>query len=188
LFLPLGAAPTRYSVALLRMQPNVAPDFVQLRQRIEERLGPVRLTLTYLPARFDRVLEDPRFRAVLFIVLAMSALVLSAVGLYAVSSFEVRQREYEMGVRLSLGATAGDINRLVLNRACRPVLIGLAFGFIGAYWAAQFIQRFLYQVEARDPWMYLPVAGLLLAAALLAAWLPARRAGGLDPAIVLRSH
>lgn len=82
----------------------------RVEQRISETIGPASVTLTHVPDRLEPGLQDPRFRAVLFSTLALAALLLAAIGLYAVTSFEVALRRYEMAVRLSLGARGPDIH------------------------------------------------------------------------------
>jgi putative ABC transport system permease protein len=136
----------------------------------------------------DSILQDPRFRAVLLTTLALTGLLLAIVGLYAVTSYDVALRRYEMDVRLVMGATAADLKRLVRREALVPVCIGAALGLIAAYWLAQFAQGLLYQTDGRDPRLYLIVAGVLVATALVASWLPARRVAATDPATVLRAQ
>ena len=115
-------------------------------------------------------------------------MVLSAVGLYAVASFEVSRRRYEMGVRAALGATARDLRRIIVSDACRAVAAGAACGLVVAWWALQYLQAQLFEVDARDPGTLALVVAVLLVTAILAAWLPAHRAGRTDPAVVLRAQ
>jgi ABC-type antimicrobial peptide transport system permease subunit len=107
--------------------------------------------------------------------------------LYAVQSFALAQRRREMGIRLAIGGTPGDVRRLVFRESLRPALIGTAAGLGLAWWALQFLQSYLHQIDARDPWTLALVAVVLIATAFVAAWIPARRAARTDPAIVLRS-
>jgi len=97
-------------------------------------------------------------------------------------------RRYEMGVRLSLGARGSDIRRMVLVDACRPIVLGMGLGLAGAYWTERYLQSFMYGVQPRDPAIYAGVIAILLTTALVAAWIPAQRAAGLDPAEVLRAQ
>jgi ABC-type antimicrobial peptide transport system permease subunit len=133
-------------------------------------------------------LKDPRFRAVLLGAFAVCALLLAAAGLYALAAFEVSLRRYEMGVRLTLGASAREIQRLVVFEALRPVVVGAAIGAVVAVWAGKFLQSFLYKVDAHDPWTMGLVALVLIMTAVAAAWMPARRAARTDPAVVLRAQ
>lgn len=133
-------------------------------------------------------LTEPRFRAVMFAAFALSGLVIAAGGILAMTAFGVTLRRREMGVRLPLGTTPSGLARLVVREALAPVAIGAAVGAACALWAADRLQVLLYRTDARDPGTYVLVAALLLATAVVAAWLPAHRASRIDPAIVLRSQ
>jgi putative ABC transport system permease protein len=119
---------------------------------------------------------------------AGTALLLAAVGLYGVLSCLVSERTQEIGVRLTLGATPGDVMRLVLGRTARLLVLGTAVGFGAALLLNRFLASFLYEVTATDPVTFGAVAGLLALAAGLASYLPARRATRIDPIVVLRSE
>jgi predicted permease len=188
LFLPLGTQPSRYGIAVVRMQDGRAPQRALLQERLSHVLGPVVVNVRPVVAGLEPALRDPRFRAILFTVLSLAALLLAAIGLYAIASFDVAQRRYEMAVRLALGARARDIQRLVVLGACRPVVLGIALGVAGAYWAEVFLKAFLFGVEPRDPAAYAVVVFILLATTTVAAWLPARRAVRTDPATTLRAQ
>jgi ABC-type antimicrobial peptide transport system permease subunit len=131
--------------------------------------------------------QRPRFQAVLFGIVAVIAVLLAAVGLYAVTAFDVARRRHEIGVRVSLGASQRDIQRLVLRTAVRPVAIGAAVGLLAAWWAGRYLQAFVFEVNARDPLTYAVVVGLLIATGIIAAWGPARRAARTDPTTALRA-
>ena len=107
-------------------------------------------------------------------------------GLYAIAAFEVARRQYEMGVRSSLGATAGHLRALVLRHVFAPVLTGIAGGGLCAWWSATVVQALIFEVDARSPWLFSAVATILALTALAAIWAPARRAARTDPAVVLR--
>jgi predicted permease len=188
LFLPLGTQPSRFGKAVVRMEDGLAPQRALMQERLSQVLGPVTVNVIAISAGLEPALRDPRFRAVLFTVLSLAALLLAAIGLYAIASFDVAQRQYEMAVRLSLGARARDIQHLVILGACRPVVLGVLLGVAGAYWAEQFLKAFLFGVEPRDPAAYAGVVLILLATTTLAAWIPARRAVRVDPATTLRAQ
>jgi putative ABC transport system permease protein len=188
LFVPAGLEPSRYSLAVIRMHEGQAPSLAELRERLSAHVGPVTVTLRPISEGLDAWLADPRFRAILFSTLALSALLLAAIGLFAVTSLEVAGRRHEMAVRLSLGATGGHILQLVVLGACRPVALGLVVGLVGAYWAERFLQAFLYGIDGRDPVTYVAAVTVLLTATVAAAWIPARRAVRVDPASVLRAQ
>jgi predicted permease len=192
LFLPITdpdarmIATTAFQI-VVRTTPGQAPDTLALERALTEVSPGTRVAVESVADDLAPWLDRPRFQAMLFAALAGLSLVLAAVGLFAVTAFEVTQRRYEMGVRLALGATGRDVGRLVLSTAVRPVLVGSAAGLVAAWWAGQFLQAFLVDVDARDPWTYALVALTLVATAVVAAWLPARRAARTDPAEVLRA-
>jgi ABC-type antimicrobial peptide transport system permease subunit len=115
------------------------------------------------------------------------ALTLAAVGLYGVVAYVVRQREREIGVRVALGASPARVVGLMLRRGMAPVLAGLAVGLPLALLATRLLRSLLYEVSASDPGTFVGVAALLAAVALVASWLPSRRAARVDPTITLRA-
>jgi predicted permease len=188
-YVALGAEPTPWRSIVVRAQPGAALQVESIRARVQERLGrEIHVSMSSLWESMDRNLRDPRFLAVLMTTLALTGLLLAIVGLYAVTNYDVSLRRYEMGVRVVMGATAADLKRLVRREALVPVLMGAAVGLIAAYWLAQFAQGLLFRTDGRDPWLYLIVAGVLVATALVASWLPARRVAATDPATVLRAQ
>ena len=134
----------------------------------------------------DASVARPRFYTTLLAVFAASALLLAAVGLFGVLSYSVLQRSREIGVRLALGARASQVTRMVVGSALRLVGLGLAIGVIGALAAGQVIRSQLFGVQPTDPLTLGAVAAVLVATALAASYLPARRASTLDPGTVLR--
>jgi ABC-type antimicrobial peptide transport system permease subunit len=124
----------------------------------------------------------------LFTAFALCGLLMASAGILALTLFNVALRRQEMGVRLTLGAAPGHLVRLVIREALVPVVLGTVVGAGLAFWAGKALQTFLYQADARDPWMLALVVLVLLATAVAAAWIPARRASRIDPAIVLRSQ
>ena len=130
---------------------------------------------------------EARFRTVLLGAFAALALMLAIVGTYGVISMVVNQRAREMGIRLALGASASDIRRLVVVQGVRPVLLGLAIGLAGGLLASRAARSLLFHVAPGDPVTLSAAALIILAAAAIAAWLPARRASRVDPVVVLRA-
>src|SRR5262245_32292919 len=134
----------------------------------------------------DRVAER-RLAAILITIFGALALLLAAVGIYGVMSFAVTQRSHEMGIRMALGAQRRDILRMVLGSGMLLAILGLAIGFVAAFFGlAPLVSSVLFQVTATDPPTYTFSPVILLAVALLACWLPARRATRVDPMIALR--
>jgi putative ABC transport system permease protein len=127
-----------------------------------------------------------RFNLYLVGVFAGVALLLSAIGLFGVMAYVVAQRTREIGVRLALGAARRDIFRLVLGRGIVLAGVGAAIGVAGAFWLTSIMQSLLYSVSARDPQTFVAVPLLLVAVALLACYVPARRAMRVDPVTALR--
>ena len=128
----------------------------------------------------------PRFNATLLMIFAAVALVLTIVGLYGVMSYSVAQRTNEIGIRMALGAQTHDVLRLIVSQGFKLVLIGLAFGLVGAFALTRVIASLLFGVTTKDPLTFAAVAGLLAFVALLACYIPARRAARLDPLRALR--
>jgi putative ABC transport system permease protein len=127
-----------------------------------------------------------RFQAVLLGIFAGIALLLTAIGLYGVIAYSVAQRTHEIGVRMALGASRGNVLSMVLNRGVQLTLIGIAIGVAGALALAQIISAMLYEIPPRDPATYFVVCVTLGAVALLASYLPALRAARVDPMVALR--
>ena len=109
-------------------------------------------------------------------------------GIYGVTAYAVAQRTREIGVRMAVGASAGNVVGMVLASALRTVAIGLAIGAVVALAAARLIASQLYGVSARDPVTFAAIAGLLLAVALAASGIPALRAARIDPMSALRAE
>jgi ABC-type antimicrobial peptide transport system permease subunit len=130
--------------------------------------------------------RQPRFQVTLVGAFAGIALLLGAVGIFGVVSFATARRTREIGVRMALGARGADVQRLVVTETLRTVGVGLVAGLAGAIAGARLIRALVYGVSATDPLTFVVVPVLVVAVAVLAAVVPARRAAGLDPATVLR--
>ena len=134
------------------------------------------------------MLAGDRFTMTLYAAFAMVALLLAAVGIYGVISFTVAQRAHEIGLRMALGASRGNVVGLVLKEALVLALFGLGLGLVGAYFVGRAMQSTLYGVGQLDFPAVGAVAAVLLGASLIASWLPARRAASVQPMKALRNE
>ncbi|MBK8250423.1 MAG: ABC transporter permease [Gemmatimonadetes bacterium] len=139
-----------------------------------------------LEERVSRAGAQTRMSAVLLGAFALAALVLAVIGIYGVTSFAVTQRARELGIRMALGAGRSQVQQLVLFESARLAVIGLAVGTLGALALTRTLGALLYQVSTNDPLTFVVMGVVLLGTALLAGWLPARRASRIHPAGVLR--
>jgi putative ABC transport system permease protein len=139
-----------------------------------------------LESLIDRSTANKRFLMVLMGVFAALALALTVIGLYGVMSYAVSQRTQEIGVRMALGAGARNIHRMVLRQGMTLVLIGVAFGLAASWLLTRLMANLLFGVSATDLLTFVSISSLLTIVALLACWIPARRAMKVDPIIALR--
>jgi putative ABC transport system permease protein len=135
---------------------------------------------------FAKAVAPQRFNMMLVGLFALLALTLATVGIYGVIAYSVTQRAQEMGVRLALGARSRDILRLVIVQALRTSLLGVALGLIAALALTRVMSSLLFEVSATDPLIFVGLSVLLEGVALLASYIPARRATKVDPLVALR--
>jgi putative ABC transport system permease protein len=153
-------------------------------QSIDPEEGPTRIaTMTQLLA--DSVAQ-PRFNTFLIGLFAALAFILSAIGIYGVISYDVAQRTGEIGVRMALGARRVDVLRLILTHGLALTLGGLVIGIFGALLLTRFVSALLFEVKATDLPTYIVASSLLMAVAIAACLIPARRATKIDPLVALR--
>jgi predicted permease len=167
-----GVAPRAMSAAVRKEIAGLDPTLPVNIETIAQRLG--------------KLSQRPRFNAVLLAIFACMGLLLAAIGLYGVVSFLVVQRTQEIGVRMALGATPAGISRLVLGHAARWTAAGAALGALGSLFAVSLLKTMLFRVSAGDPWIFGAAMAVLWSVALLAAWIPSRRAARVDPMQALR--
>jgi putative ABC transport system permease protein len=163
------AADVRRAVQAVDAEQPIA-NLTTLEQSVSNSLGVRRKMLTLLG------------------LFAATALALACIGIYGVMAYSVTQRTREMGIRIALGAGSGQVIELVLRDGMKLVLLGLSIGVVGSLGAGLLLSSQLYRVHWADPIVLAVVAFALLAAALLACWLPARRATQVDPVIALRAE
>jgi predicted permease len=134
----------------------------------------------------SKSMVQPRFLALLLATFSGIALFLAAIGIYGVMAYSVAQRTQEIGVRMALGARPLHVLRLVLGQSVGMLLIGIVIGLAGAFALTRLMRTLLFEITATDPLTYVSVIGLLTVVALLACYIPARRAAKVDPLIALR--
>jgi putative ABC transport system permease protein len=176
-----GAFALRTTVSLSAILPSIErivktvdPDLIvwQARTLDQLRAGP---------------LAEPRLSTTLLSGFALVALLLAAIGLYGVMASAVREETHDIGVRMALGATPQRLRHQVLYRAVTVASVGLAVGVIGNFFASRLVRSLLFNVKTTDPVTLMAACSVLLVVALLAAYLPARRASAVDPAHALRA-
>jgi putative ABC transport system permease protein len=134
----------------------------------------------------SKSMVQPRFLALLLATFSGIALFLAAIGIYGVMAYSVAQRTQEIGVRMALGARQLHVLRLIFGQSLGMLLIGVVIGLAGAFALTRLMRTLLFEITATDPLTYVSVIGLLTVVALLACYIPARRAAKVDPLIALR--
>jgi ABC-type antimicrobial peptide transport system permease subunit len=158
---------------------------------IQKELGDVSDGLALAPIRtMDEVVSrstaNTDFNTLVLTIFACTALLLAAIGIYGLMAYSVEQRTQEIGIRLALGAESGSVRNMVIFQGMRLALIGVVIGVGSAFGLTKLIASLLYGVKARDPLVFVGIPVLLSAVALLAVWLPARRATRVSPIDALR--
>ena len=195
MFIPQAQVPDAANALNLRITPIAWVVRTQaephgMRAAIEEQLRQV----TGLPVSDVRSMEEvvslstsrEQFNMWLMTVFGGAALLLAAIGIYGLMAYSVEQRRQELGIRLALGAQTSQVKNMVVFQGMRLAMVGVATGVAGALGLTRLISTFLFGVTPRDPLVFVGVPILLTAVAVLAAWLPARRASRVDPIIALR--
>ncbi|HEX6084161.1 MAG TPA: ABC transporter permease [Thermoanaerobaculia bacterium] len=178
--------PRRFMSYVVRA-PNadsMAPALRALVRRLDAQQPIVGIRM--LAGTRQESLATRRFNLMLLAVLAVVALILAAVGIFSVMSYSVTQRTSEIGIRMALGAGAGDVFQLIVGHAVKLVAIGAAVGVAGALLSSKAIGSLLYGVKPADPWTFAAIVVVIAATALLASYLPARRAAKVDPLVAIR--
>jgi len=164
---------------------HLANDVETAVRRVDPNLA---VTVRSLDAQVGATLVRERLVAILSTFFGGLALLLAGLGVYGVTAYAVGRRRAEIGIRLALGAAPGSVIRLVLRRVAILVGLGIAIGGVTGLWAARLTETLLYDLRPHDPLSFALAALVLAAAGLVAAWLPARRAARIDPAVVLRDQ
>jgi len=187
-YLPLTQAPTP-SAVLVRMERDAAAAAPLVRGVVRD-VDP-QLALFGVEPLEDTIrgtMAQRRFTMLVLAVFALTALALAVVGVHGVLSYTVAQRTREIGIRVALGADLARVRSLILADGARLTMIGVGIGLVGAMAVARVMRTLLFGVGTYDPLTFAGVAGVLAAVALVAAWLPARRAARVDPIVALRAE
>ena len=182
-----STASTLAMVMHVRTGGTIAPD--RLKQ-IAESIGP-RVLVGRVRSASDIVgqqVERPRHRMLLLALLGACGLLLTLVGIFGMTAYAVARRTREIGVRIAIGATSTDVLRMMLTDVATPVAIGLVAGMAGAAFGTRVIASFLFETKPTDPTTFSTVALTIAVAALVAAWIPSRRALRVDPVSALRAE
>ncbi|MBI4659300.1 MAG: ABC transporter permease [Verrucomicrobia bacterium] len=187
-FRPVAQVPSLHMELLVRANSTPLALAGVVRQEIHALDKSVACGMTTLEQRIGASLFERKFQTSLLSAFSLVALLLAGIGTYAVVHFSVQQRVREIGVRMALGAQRLDVFSLVVGQGMKTVLIGVSFGIALALGMTRLMQRLLYEVKPTDPLTLAGVSLLLLGVALLACWLPARRAMHVDPIHALREQ
>ena len=187
-YLPLLQSRRAAGFIFVRSRTAAEPLVAALRRDVQALDPDLPLTdIKTMDQRFNEATWRTRTSAGLLGVFAALALVLAALGLYALMSQAVEQRRRELGVRVALGATRGDIMRLIIGRVFVLALAGTVLGVVLAVPSMRLLTALLYQVKPNDPVVFTLLALALVAVAVLAGYVPARRATRVDPLVTLRA-
>jgi putative ABC transport system permease protein len=186
MFLPLQQRSRRFMSYVVR-GPNAETQGQTIRAVVHrlDAQQPI-VSIRTLAGTRTESLATRRFNLILLGVLAVIALILAAVGIFSVMNYAVTQRTSEIGIRIALGAEARDIFRLIVGHAARLVLIGAAIGVGGALASSRIVGTLLYGIKPTDPWTFAAIVIVIAGTALLASYLPARRASRVDPLVAIR--
>jgi putative ABC transport system permease protein len=186
MFFPAKQNPRRFMSTVVRGPgaETMGPTLRALVRRLDRQQPIVKIAT--LAGNRTQSLATRRFNLILLAVLAIVALVLAAVGIFSVMNYAVTQRTSEIGIRMALGAEARDVFRLIVGNAVKLVVIGSVIGIVGALLSSRAMGSLLYGVKPADPWTLAGIVVVIAGTALLASYLPARRASRVDPLVAIR--
>lgn len=187
IYYPYAQYPTNSTLVAVRTDNSSRPAITALRNSVTQVDPQLRIwRYDSMDELLNGPLARPRLNTFLFTSFALTALLLAAIGLYAMTATAVRQQTRELGIRIALGAAPREIARLVVTRALVMVAAGLVIGLIAAVVASRVLQSLLYEISPTDPLTLAAVCIVLVCAAAIAAYVPARRAMQLDPVEALK--
>ena len=196
MFVPIAQMPDKMTA----LNSRIAPLWWIVRTNVEPHsvVAPISAALRDasggLPVAHIRSMDEivalntarERFNMLLLTVFGSSALLMASIGIYGLMAYSVQQRTQELGVRMALGAQASNLRNMVIRQGMTLALIGVVIGIGGAFWLTRFLASFLFGVKAWDPTAFIATPILLAVVALIAIWVPARRATRIDPMQALR--
>jgi putative ABC transport system permease protein len=192
--IPLYYVPVQqYSKFSLEMVVRTKTEPLQLAEVVRKEIRSLDQTVPYFEIttaddRLSGLVAQRRFQTLLMALFSVSALILAATGIYALLHYSVVQRTYEIGIRLALGARSGQILHLIIKEGISLALVGIMIGLIGGLWLTRIVSNLLFDVSATDPLVWGGVLTLFFAVAMVACYLPARRATKVDPINTLRNE
>jgi putative ABC transport system permease protein len=186
-FTPLRQDPNGFTMLLVRSRLEAGAVMAAVRREVAlvDSDQPV-FTVQTLADILHQQMWPYQVFGTLFAIFAAIALVMSAVGLYAVMAYSVTQRTSEIGVRMALGANGGQVSWLVLKRGLFQTMLGISIGLLGAFFLSKVMSSLLVDITARDPTTFVAITAVLTSVAVAACLLPARRATRVDPLVALR--
>ena len=190
MFEPLAQNPPGRAILLVRTSsedPLKMAGAVQAAVRRVEKYAVV-YGVTTLENQLGEFLTERRFQTSLLTGFSVVALLMAAIGIYGLIQYSIATRTHEIGIRIAIGAQAGEIFRMIVGEGLKLTLTGLAIGLVGAVWLGRAGSSLLYGVSATDPLTFLVVSVLLTGVAMTACYFPARRAMKLDPVVALRQE
>jgi putative ABC transport system permease protein len=187
IYFPMAQVPARYMSLAVRVSGDPMQMLAAVRGQVwaVDKDLPI-FSIETMERLMAKSVAPRRFNLLLLGVFALVGLALAGVGLYGVMSYTVTQRTREIGVRMALGAQRGDVLRLVIGEGMKLAFIGALLGLGGALALTRLLKTLLFGVSATDPLTFIVIAAVLIIVALLACWIPARRAASMDPLVSLR--
>ena len=190
MFEPLAQNPSRLATLLVRTSmddPLMLVGALQAAVRRVERRAPL-YGVTTLENRLGEFLTQRRFQTLLLTGFSVVALLIAAIGIYGLIQYSIATRTHEIGIRMAVGAQAGEIFRMIIGEGLKLSLTGLVLGLVGALWLGRAGSSLLFGVTATDPLTFVTVSLLLTAVATAACYFPARRAMKVEPIVALRQE
>jgi putative ABC transport system permease protein len=188
MYYPVFQRGENFTGILVRTDGNPAALAPSVRAALHDVDAGIPLTNTGTMQDFvDQSMADRQLTMTLLVLFAGLALVLATLGVYSVMAYTVAQRSGEIGIRMALGARAVNVQQMVIRQGTKLAFVGVLIGVAGALALTQLMNAFLFEVRAADPLIYLAISAMLVAVAISACWIPARRAARVDPMQALHS-